>query len=142
MYTQRMLANELITNEVKNSAGTEQEFSRISINDRKTEFALKGETPGAPHRLSISHAEIGTGSAKRRRSLVRVDKTVTGVDGTPVVVSCYMVADIPIGNLATFAEPTNAVANLLSFCASLGATTTILYDGTGNGASTLINGTL
>jgi hypothetical protein len=80
----------------------------------------------------------------RRRSVVRVDKDVISlVDNVSKVrVSVYMVLDSPVGALTTNAEPTNIIANLLSFCASLGATTTILYDGTGNGAATLLNGDL
>jgi hypothetical protein len=50
--------------------------------------------------------------------------------------------DIPVGDIADFSETKNVLAELLSFCASLGASTTILYDCTGNGAATLINGTL
>lgn len=139
-----MLANTLNTNEVKNSAGTEVEFSRIRTNERSTEFAQVGESPSLPHRLSISHQESGNGLKRRRRSVVRVDKTtISTVDNvTPVTVSCYIVLDSPVGALATNTEPTNAIAELLSFCASLGATTTILYDGTGNGASALLSGGL
>jgi hypothetical protein len=36
----------------------------------------------------------------------------------------------------------NVVANVMSFAASLGASTTILYDCTGNGAVTLLSGQL
>ena len=137
-----MLSNTLNTNEVKNSAGTEQEFSRLSTSDRQTEFALISEVPNAPHRLKISHLETGSGSNKRRRSLVRVDKTIAGTDTAPVVVSAYIVVDIPVGNIGAMTEPKHVLANLISFCASLGASTTILYDCTGNGADALINGGL
>jgi len=137
-----MLSNTLVTNEVKNSAGTEQEFSRISSGIRQTEFALNSESPSAPHRLRISHVESGSGIKLRRRSVVRFDKTViSSVDSvTPVTVSAYAVMDIPVGALTTTAEPANVLANLMSFVASLGASTTILYDGTGNGAVTLLTG--
>lgn len=140
----RMLANTLNTNEVKDSAGVEQEFSRLSTNDRDTEFAKIGETPSQPHRLSIKHQETGKGMSQRRRSVVRIDKTViSGVDSvTPVTVSAYLVLDAPIGAMSSIAEATNVIANLLSFCASTGATTTILYDGTGNGAKSLLEGGL
>lgn len=139
-----MLSNTLNTNEVKNSAGTEVEFSRLSTNERSTVFAQIAETPSLPHRLTISHQETGTLMKKRRRSLVRVDKTViSGVDDvTPITVSAYVVLDFPVGASETAAEATNVMAELLSFCASSGANTTILYDGTGNGASALLNGGL
>jgi hypothetical protein len=136
------LSNNLTTNEVKNSAGTEVEFNRISTLARSLEFAQSGEQPNLPHRLKVSHSESGAGSLLRRRSVVRFDKTVAGVSGTPRVVSVYTVADIPVGDLAAFTEVANVAAELNSFMASLGASTTILYDGTGSGTAALINGSL
>lgn len=137
-----MLSNTLVTNEIKNAAGTEVEFSRISIGDRKTEFAMVSETPALPNRLVISHVESGSGINRRRRSVVRFDKTTAGeVDTTQNVKStAYLVLDAPIGNLTTSTALANVVAQLTSFVASLGASTTILYDGTGNGAVALISG--
>jgi hypothetical protein len=75
---------------------------------------------------------------------VRVDKTVVSTvdDVTPVTISAYIVLDHPVGALEANTEPAHVLANLLSFCASLGATTTILFDGTGNGATSLLNGSL
>jgi hypothetical protein len=139
-----MLANTLNTNEIKNSAGTEVEFSRIATGDRQTEYAQITEAPSAPHRLVVKHLESGKGINLRRRSLVRFDKTVQStVDATlPVVISAYVVLDSPVGALTANTEPTNVIAELMSFCASLGASTTILYDGTGNGAATLLSGGL
>lgn len=139
-----MLANTLNTNEIKNAAGTEVEFSRLSQGERTTVFAKIGETPSAPLRLGIKHSETGEGIDTRRRSLVRLDLTVTGqVDATrSEVCSFYIVGDIPVGNLTSNAEPKNALAMLLSFCATTGAATTVLFDCTGNGASVLIDGGL
>jgi len=139
-----MLSNTLNTNEIKNSAGTEVEFSRLSVGDRKTEFAQISETPSRPHRLNIAHQETGAGIKKVRRSVVRFDKTVmSDVDATlPVVCSAYCVVVTPVGALTTNAEPANTVAELISFMASLGASTTILYDGTGNGAAACLSGGL
>jgi len=140
------LSNTLDTNEIKNAAGTEEEFGRLGdgTTPRSTVFAKVGEAPSLPHRLNISHQESGSGLKKRRRSLVRFDKTVIStVDSvTPVTVSAYVVLDAPVGAMAASTEFTNVIANLMSFCASLGATTTILFDGTGNGAKTLIEGGL
>jgi hypothetical protein len=139
-----MLSNTLVTNEIKNSSGTEIEFGRLSISDRQTIFATVSEAPSAPHRLTISHLESGAGLKKRRRSLVRFDKTViSSVDSvTPVTVSAYAVLDSPVGALTANTEPTHVVAELMSFLASSGANTTILYDGTGNGAASLLNGSV
>jgi len=136
------LPSNLLTNEVKNSAGTEVEFNRLSVLDRSVTFAQAGETPNLQHRLKVSHLEVGVGALLRRRSVVRVDKTITGSSGSPRTISAYLVLDIPVGDVANFTETTNCAAELLSFCASTGASTTILYDGTGYGAAALINGSL
>lgn len=139
-----MLANTLNTNEIKNAAGAEVEFSRLQTSDRTTTFAQIAETYSLPHRLNISHQESGAGLKKRRRSVVRIDKTVISpVDlVTPVTISAYCVVDIPVGALNTTSEVSNALAELMSFLASTGATTTILYDCTGNGAVALVSGGL
>lgn len=139
-----MLSNTLNTNEVKNSSAAEVEFSRISTNERKTVFAQVGEAPALEHRLSIAHQETGSGLKQRRRSVVRVDKTtISTVDTvTPITTSCYIVLDIPIGASLTTAEASNVIAEILSFCATTGAATAVLFDGTGNGASALLSGGL
>jgi hypothetical protein len=137
-----MLPTTLNTNEVKDSTGAEQEFVRMSTEGRKLMFSRSGETPSAPHRITISHSEVGAADSRRRRSLARVDKTVDGTSGTPRVISAYVVLDAPVGDLATTSEVKNVVANLLSFVASTGATTTILYDCSGHGADSLCQGTL
>jgi hypothetical protein len=140
-----MLSNTLNTNEVKNAVAAEVEFTRLSTGpDRKTVFAQIAETPSLSHRLSIGHQEIGTGLKLRRRSVVRVDKTViSSVDNlTPVTVSAYIVLDAPSGALTATTEMANTLAELLSFCATTGAGTTVLFDCSGNGASALLTGGL
>lgn len=139
-----MLNNTLNTNEIKNSAGTEVEFQRLSTSDRSTEYAQITESPAQPHRLKVSHQESGSGLTKRRRSVIRFDKVVPStVDTTKTcTVSAYAVLDAPIGALGTTAEFANVIAELMSFCATTGAATTVLFDGTGNGATALIQGGL
>lgn len=137
-----MLSNTLNTNEIKNAAGTEVEFQRLSTSDRKTVFGQIAETPNLPHRLSISHVETGSGVDLVRRSVVRIDKTVAGASASPRTVSFYLVGAIPVGDLSASTEVKNTLAELVSFVASLGASTTILYDCTGNGADVLVNGGL
>jgi len=138
-----MLPNTLNTNEVKNASAAEVEFQRLSTTNRSTVFGQISETPAQPHRLTISHLETGTGMKLRRRSLVRVDKTViSGVDSvTPITVSAYVVMDIPVGAMSAMTEGTNVLAELTSFVATLG-TSTHLYDGTGNGSVALLTGGL
>lgn len=139
-----MLSNTLNTNEIKNSSGSEVEFTRLSTTDRSTVFAQVGETPSQPHRMTLSHQETGSGMKKRRRSLLRFDKTViSGVDSaTPITVSAYAVLDYPVGASTSAAEATNVLAELMSILATTGAGTTVLFDCTGNGARELLNGGL
>lgn len=142
--SQCMLSNTLNTNEIKDAAAAEVEFQRLSTNNRETVFGKITESPSLPYRLSIGHLETGSGVNKRRRSRIRFDKTVMStVDATlPVTASCYIVLDAPVGALTASTELTNVIANVLSFCATTGAGTTVLFDGTGNGASTLLTGGL
>lgn len=139
-----MLSNTLNTNEIKDSAGTEVEFSRLSTIDRATVFSKISEVPSLPYRLGISHQETGSGIKLARRSVFRFDKAIISeVDTvTPVTISAYVVLVAPLGHLDTMAEPAKVLANVWSFGASLGASTTILYDGTGNGSVSLLNGSL
>jgi hypothetical protein len=138
-----MLSNTLNTNEIKNAGAAEVEFQRLLINARETVFGQISETPSLPHRLSIKHTETGEGIKKRRRSLVRVDKTsMSGVDSTlPITNSAYIVLDTPVGASANGTEAANVLAELTSFVATL-ATSTFVYDGTGNGAAALLSGGL
>jgi hypothetical protein len=138
-----MLSNTLNTNEVKNAAAAEVEFNRLSTEGRKTVFSQITESPNLPHRLTVSHQENGSGVKLRRRSVVRIDKTViSGVDSvTPITVSAYIVLDAPVGGMTAITEATNALAELGSF-AFTNASATFLYDGTGPGISALLNGGL
>jgi hypothetical protein len=138
-----MLANTLNTNEVKNAAGAEVELQRLSSESRRTEYGLITESPALPHRLVVAHEEIGTGINRRRRSQIRINKTVAStVDATKTVVpSAYIVIDFPIGGLTANTEMANVLAELCSFVSTLG-TNTHLYDGTGTGAAALLSGGL
>lgn len=137
------LSNTLNTNEVKNASGTEVEFTRISTEARETVFAQVGEVPSLPHRLSVKHMETGSGMKKRRRSAIRVDKTViSGVDAsTSVTPFAVLYIDAPVGALASSTEMANVLAEVLSFAATLG-TNTHLYDGTGTGSAALLAGSV
>jgi len=139
-----MLSNTLNTNEVKNASAVEVEFQRLVSSDRSTVFAQITEPPNQEHRLKISHQESGSGFSKRRRSVVRFDKTVAStVDTTKTcTVSAYLVLDAPIGALIASTEFGNVLAEVMSFCATTGAATTVLFDCTGNGAAALISGGL
>lgn len=139
-----MLPTNLTTNEVKNAAGTEVEFLRISTEGRSVTFAQSGEQPNLPFRLKVQHQEIGSGIKLRRRSNIRIEKTsVSSVDNvTPVQTIFSGTLDTPIGAVTSTAEGKAVLAAAMSFMASLGATTTILYDCTGNGAAALLDGSI
>lgn len=139
-----MLSNLLNTNEIKDAAGAEVEFTRLSLGDRTSEFAKVSESPNLPQRLVIRHQETGVGMKKRRRSVIRFDLTsISGVDSaTPITDSAYVVLDSPVGASTSSAQAAKALAHLMSFLATTGAATTVLFDGTGNGAKTLLNGDL
>jgi len=139
-----MYPTTLNTNEVKNAAGVEVEFQRLSTSERQLVFFQVGEVPNNPHRLTVSHQETGSGLDLKRSSLVRIDKTIPGqVDTTKTAkIEAYCVVRVPLGQLTTYTEVSNAVAELMSTMASRGLSTTILYDGTGYGAEALINGSL
>jgi hypothetical protein len=136
-----MLANTLVTNEIKNSAGVEAEFQRLSTGDSRSEFALIGESPAFPSRMTISHQESGTGINRRRRSVIRFDRTLAGaVDNTKTYRnSAYVVLDRGIGHEVADTNAKDTLAYLISVLASTGADTVVKFDCTGTGASNLIS---
>jgi len=133
------LAQTLNTNEIKDASGLEVEMQRLTSSP--SVFAKIGEQPSLQYRMSISHQESGTGLAKRRRSVIRFDKNVLGnVDVTKTYRnSAYVVLDRGIGQENNDAEAKNVLANLMSFLATTGAASTVLFDCTGTGASNLIS---
>lgn len=139
-----MIPDSLSTNQVKKSDAAEVEFARKANGDNTALFAQVNESPALEHRLKVAHQEIGSNTSRRRRSTVRMaKKVVSDIDPTKVVeVVVYIVCDLPVGALTSMDEPKNVLAEILSFCASTGADTTVKYDCTGTGAAALINGTL
>jgi hypothetical protein len=138
------LPNTLNTNEIKNAAGTEVEFQRLSTIGRTTEFAVIGESPSSPTRLKIAHQEIGVGHTKRRRSVVSFELSGPGGLNSDLTMThkVQVTADVPIGNISGTGTLQAALAYLMSFLATTGVGTTVLFDGTGNGAKALIEGSL
>lgn len=137
-----MLPTSLLTNEVKDRAGAEVEFEHFTLEGRTHVYTQKGANPSLPCFLKIAHQETGSGVGATRRSVCRIDKTVLGKSGKPVVVSAYKNVVAPIGELNDLNAVADTSAMLDSFCATTGAATTVLFDGTGNGDSALINGTV
>jgi hypothetical protein len=137
------LPTNLTTNEVKDAAGAEvQYYRRGSPTGFELEFIKDGELPSLRDRLVIGHKESGVGLKLRRRSRFGFALTsISSVDLiTPVVTLGYTVLDSPIGALAANTVPAAVMARLGSFGWSLGASTTILYDGTGSGVACLMSG--
>jgi len=139
-----MLTNTLNTNEIKDSTGAEVEFERLSTGPGAvTIFKKIAETPGIPHRLTISHASSGSGKATVRRSLVRFDCDYANqTTYEKMTFSAYVVVVVPEGMSDTLTIPKNVLANLMSFLATTGSGTTVLFDCTGTGAQALINGNI
>lgn len=130
----------LNTNEIKNSAGTEVEFTRKSTQGSTVEYAQTNEAPNREHRLRLANQTLGTGEDERRRSNLRITKEVTGVSGKVRTVSWSLTMDIPTGDISDYTEPKNLMAEGLSFCATTGAATAVLFDCTGYGADAIVNG--
>jgi hypothetical protein len=136
------LPQNLNTNEVKNAAGTEVEFLYRDEVGRTREYAASGEAPNLPHRIRVKHAETGKGIELVRRSVAQVEKQVLGVSGTKRAILVYKVAVVPVGDIADLSAVKDASAELDAFCATTGAATAVLFDGSGYGDSAIINGTL
>jgi hypothetical protein len=137
-----MLSNNLNTNEIKDSAGTEVEFTRLkfSPDGSSTEFAKIGESYAYPHRLRIAHTESGTGVNRRRRSVIGFSLTAVGQVNTTSSMkgTVQITSDLPVGNMTDQALAKMLIANLLAFVANTGGNTTIQFDCTGNGAQALL----
>lgn len=135
---------ELITNQIKDAAGVEVEFNRrrIASGSEPTEFRQVGEPPAYKNQMLLSHQESGSGIDKRRRSVIRfnlesaseIDPTITASD------SCYIVLDAAIGKHTGTTAQKKVLAQCMSFVASDGSSSTILYGGTGTGAVALLTG--
>lgn len=139
-----MLNNTLSSGEVKNASAANEVFEQIRMLDNKRVFRNISYPAGQPCDLTIGHQEIGDGIAKRRRSVIRFDKTfVGGVDATKLAtVSAYVVLDSPIGNFSTNTYPKEVIAHVMQLLASDGVGgVAIVHDCTGKGAQTLLNGT-
>lgn len=134
----------LTANQVKDRTGTEVEFEFQKVEGRTVILQKSANAnPSLPYTLKISHEETGTGINRVRRSVVRFDKTVNGqVDSTKTMPgSAYVVNVAPVGNMTDVTLMQDLNANLLSFCATTGAATTVLFDGTGTGCVCLTSGT-
>jgi hypothetical protein len=137
-----MLPTTLLTNEVKDRAGVEVEFEHYSLEGRTHIYARKGGNPSLPCILKVAHQEAGSGLGATQRSQCRVDMDVVGKSGKTVRCSAYKVVVIPKGELDDLDDVKDVSAMLDSFCSTTGAGTTVLFDGSGNGDSALINATL
>lgn len=136
------LTNTLNTNEVKDRAGVEVEYTMFENVGRTKRFKKVSEAPNLQDRLSIRHEEIGTGVDTRRRSNVRFDLQVVGTSGKTRTCTAHLTTDFPIGDIGDYNTPKDVLARLLSFESTTGAGTTVLFDGSGTGAQIHLNGEL
>jgi hypothetical protein len=133
----------LNNNEVRDNTGTAVVFNRVSTNGKSSEYQIASEPPNAPKRISIKHAETGSGFARRRRSVLRADFTRTStVDATKMTTtSAYVVLDAPVGAHTSTGDYASALSYIIALLANTGAAnTTIVYNGTATGAVALLNG--
>lgn len=118
-------------------------FNRIQTNGLSSVYQIASEPPNAPRRISVKHTESGSGTARRRRSVIRVDLTrASTVDATKMTTtSAYVVLDAPVGLHSSTADYSDALAYLTGLLANTGGTNTaIVYNGTATGAVALLNG--
>lgn len=144
-----MLPTNLNTNEVKSSSGTEVEFIRngpLITNPRSMEFAFASEVPSRPFRMSFAHTEQGDGRARMRNSVFKTSYLLPStylVDATIAsAMIIYTVARVPIGNLTAYTDVKEVCAGHGSALMSRGVDSTILFNCTGIGMESLLNGTL
>jgi hypothetical protein len=136
------LPTDLTTNEVKDRAGTEVEFLHRSLEGRVHEYVKSGAAPNLQVSLKIAHSVTGVGIEAVRRSVCRFDLPIIGVSLKRRLISVYKVVVVPEGDIANLNDVKDASAYLDSFCATTGAATTVLFDGSGNGSYALNNGTV
>jgi hypothetical protein len=137
-----MLPLNLTTNEVKNSSGTEVEFHRIKANDRLVTYSKVGAAPNLDNLLSVSHTVLGSGVDERRRTAILGYLEVTGASGVKRIIRVNHTYDIPIGDIASYADVITLDAQVGSLTYLDGTGTTFLFAGTGVGASAAVNGTV
>lgn len=138
-----MLPDTLNANQIKDKAGAGvNTFESVNDEGRTRLFRNTAAAYNRPHELAIKHRETGVGLKLIRDSVIICSLVVTGDDGNPVKVEYLQRLRVPMGNLASQDPVKEVIANGLSFSATTGAASTVLFDGTGNGAIALRNGSL
>jgi hypothetical protein len=139
------LPSNLNTNEVKDRAGTEVEFTFFDDSKpRSREWQRSNQAPYLIESIKVQHRDVGKpGFFLVRQSNLRIVKNVLSlVDNSTIVpiISSHSL-QIPIGALTTF----DAVKDVVAYHNTLMATingTTVLFDGTGTAAAAMIAGTV
>lgn len=137
-----MLSDLLNTNEVKKSDSTEVEYERLETEGRSTTYCKIGESYATRDRFKVQHRESGKGAEVVRNSNITFTEDVIGLSGTVRPCKISITMTIPVGDMSSDAPAKNVLSKGISFVASTGADNLIKYDGTGNGAKCLLNGTL
>lgn len=136
-----MLTNTLDT-QIKNATGTSVPFERVRTEGGLTRFKNVLAPNNAEADFVISHQEIGVGIKRVQKSVVRFNLTGSSdIDvGSLGVTSSWIVLNHPLGLFLTDDQAKAVLAMLGSFVFTANGTT-MLLNGTGNGAAALINGT-
>lgn len=138
-----MLAESLNTNQIKNAAGTEKEFFKIGpLGDSGSKYQLIPQDITEPHVMNVRHAIEGTGVGRKRKSVIRFEKSTAGLVDATKQATCWaqVTTSVDIGNLENLDNLKEVLANLMSFLATTGAGTTVLFDCTGTGAVSILEG--
>jgi len=137
------LSDNLNTNELKNAAGVEVEFTRFGGEGRTRLWQPVSVIPALPQILTVQHREIGAGFDRRRQSNITLYISTVGTkDATKIVKNKVSVScDVPVGNINDFSDIKYCLACVGSLLYTNG-TNTFVYDGSTPGAAALANGTI
>lgn len=139
-----MLAVDLNTNEVKNSAGTAVPFTQVRKKPSGVTYEQTGGNPSLMQVIEVDHEIIGSGSKLVRNSRVQIKYPILGNDGiTKVTVVANLKLSVPVGQINDLAAPKNVLAYMGQLLANkAGAGTTVVLDGTSTLAVPLAAGSL
>lgn len=79
---------------IADSSSANVTFSATSVSGGKAEYADSSRSIDSPRILTVNHQDAGSGSAKRRRHLVRFDRTEVDAEGNTGTATVYAVIDV------------------------------------------------
>jgi hypothetical protein len=108
-------------------ANVAKSFALIDLQDSRALSRVAATATTTPETLTVSHQQIGSGLKLSNRHLIRLDKTMTDTVAGQVVLSAYMVLQVPQGTtVVTSQEILDIVGRLVAFEQTVGALDKIL----------------